>query len=101
SWGALSERNPAADGPSELPAEVVAEAYEAIGFAAAALVATCDPGRLRIGGGLAAAWGERLLEAVRRELTERVLPDVAAATAVERGRLGDAAALVGLARSAK
>jgi predicted NBD/HSP70 family sugar kinase len=84
-----------------LPPDVVAEAHEAIGFAAAALVATCDPGTLRIGGGLAAAWGETLLEAVRSELSERVLPDVAAATAVERGRLGDSAALVGLARSAR
>ena len=101
SWGALAGRHPAAAEPSDLPPDVVADAYEAIGFAAAALVATCDPGRLRIGGGLAAAWGETLLEAVRRELSERVLPDVAAATAVERGRLGDAAALVGLARSAR
>lgn len=101
SWGALARRYPAAAEPSDLPPDVVAEAHEAIGFAAAALVATCDPGTLRIGGGLAAAWGETLLEAVRKELSERVLPDVAAATAVERGRLGDSAALVGLARSAK
>ncbi len=101
SWGALARRYPAAAEPSDLPPDVVAEAHEAIGFAAAALVATCDPGTLRIGGGLAAAWGETLLEAVRRELSERVLPDVAAATAVERGRLGDSAALVGLARSAR
>lgn len=101
SWGALARRYPAAAEPSDLPPDVVAEAHEAIGFAAAALVATCDPGTLRIGGGLAAAWGETLLEAVRSQLSERVLPDVAAATAVERGRLGDSAALVGLARSAR
>src|SRR5206468_1369948 len=60
-------------------------------------VAAWDPGTLRIGGGLAAAWGEPLLEAVRSALAERVLPDVAAATTVERARLGDAAALLGLA----
>ena len=60
------------------------EAHEAIGFAAAALVATCDPGTLRLGGGLAAAWGETLLAAIRAALSERVLPEVAAATASKR-----------------
>jgi glucokinase len=101
SWGGITRRDPAAADPTTLPANVVAEAYEAIGFAAAVLVATCDPGTLRIGGGLATAWGEALLEAVRRELSARVLPDVAASTAVERARQGDSAALVGLARSAR
>jgi glucokinase len=101
SWGGITRRDPAAAEPTTLPADVVAEAYEAIGFAAAVLVATCDPGTLRIGGGLAAAWGETLLEAVRRALSTRVLPDVAAATAVERAQQGDSAALVGLARSAR
>jgi len=100
SWGGITRRSPQAAEPTALPAEVVAEAYEAIGFAAAALVATCDPGTLRVGGGLAAAWGEPLLKSVRRELRERVLPEVAAATAVERARLGDSAPLVGLARLA-
>jgi glucokinase len=101
SWGGITRRDPAAVDPTTLPADVVAEAHEAIGFAAAALVATCDPGTLRIGGGLVAAWGEELIEAVRRELRTRVLPDIAAATAVERARLGDSAPLVGLARSAR
>ena len=87
--------------PSKLPDELVTEAHEAIGFAAAALVATCDPGTLRVGGGLAAAWGEPLLEAVREALAERVLPDVVAATTVEAARLGDSAPLVGLARSVR
>jgi glucokinase len=100
SWGGITRRDPEATEPTELPAEVVAEAHEAIGFAAATLVATYDPGTLRIGGGLASAWGETLLDAVRRELSERVLPDVAAATAVERAWLGDSAPLIGLARSA-
>ena len=98
SWGALARQ---AAEPSELPAAVVAEAHEAIGFAAAALVATCDPGTLRIGGGLAAAWGETLLAAIRGALEARVLPEVASATRVEGARLGDAAALVGLARLAQ
>jgi glucokinase len=100
SWGGITRRSPEATEPAALPPDVVAEAHEAIGFAAAALVATCDPGTLRVGGGLAAAWGETLLEAIRRELSERVLPDVAAATTVERARLGDSAPLVGLARLA-
>jgi glucokinase len=73
------------------------EALEAIGFAAAALVAAWDPGTLRLGGGVAAAWGEALLETVRSELDARLLPDLAAKTTVEATRLGDSAALVGLA----
>jgi glucokinase len=77
--------------------EVLADALEAIGFSAAALVAACDPGTLRVGGGVAAAWGETLMEAIRAALKRRVLPDVAAATVVERARLGDSAALLGLA----
>jgi glucokinase len=78
------------------------DALEAIGFAAAALVAAWDPGTLRLGGGVAAAWGEKLLEAVREAVAERVLPGTV--IKVEPARLGDAAALVGLAelvRSAK
>jgi glucokinase len=101
SWGALAERYPAAAEPTGLPPDVVAEAHEAIGFAAAALVATCDPGTLRIGGGLAAAWGEALLAAIRDALVTRVLPEVALATSVESARLGDAAALAGLDRLAR
>jgi glucokinase len=76
-------------------------ALEAIGFAAAALVAAWDPGTLRLGGGVAAAWGETLVEAVRSGLSERVLPGVAAATTVESARLGDSAALLGLAALAR
>jgi glucokinase len=101
SWGGLTRRHPGAAEPSKLPAELVTEAHEAIGFAAAALVATFDPGTLRLGGGLAAAWGESLLAAVRKALAERVLPDVAVSTTVEPARLGDSAPLVGLARSAR
>ena len=77
--------------------EVLTDALEAIGFSAAALVAAYDPGTLRLGGGLAAAWGETLLESVRGDIRERVLPDVATATVVESARLGDSAALLGLA----
>ena len=72
---------------------------EAIGFAAAALVAAWDPGTLRLGGGVAAALGETLFEAVRNAVSERVLPGTA--IKVEPARLGDAAALVGLAELAR
>jgi glucokinase len=81
--------------------QVLTDALEAIGFAAAALVAACDPGTLRIGGGVAAAWGETLLASIRRELRERILTDVAAATVVESAKLGDSAAAVGLALLAR
>ena len=60
-------------------------------------MAAWDPGTLRLGGGVAAAWGETLVEAVRSGLDARLLPDLAAKTTVETARLGDSAALVGLA----
>jgi glucokinase len=75
------------------------DALAAIGFAAAALVAAWDPGTLRLGGGVAAAWGETLLETVRRSVSDRVLPRTV--IDVEPARLGDSAALVGLAELAK
>jgi len=75
------------------------DALEAIGFAAAALVAVWDPGTLRLGGGVAEAWGNVLLDAVRKAVAERVLPGTA--INVEPTRLGDAAALVGLAELAR
>ena len=81
-----------ADGPNE-------DALAAIGFAAAALVAAWDPGTLRLGGGVAAAWGETLLDAVRNAVSERILPGTV--VEVEPARLGDSAALVGLAELAK
>ena len=107
---ALPGGGPHAPEPDSLLAEaetddwargVLADALDALGFAAAALVAVSDPGTLRVGGGVAAAWGETLLAAIRAALDERVLPEVAAATSVERATLGDAAALVGLARLAR
>jgi glucokinase len=79
-----------AEGPTDA-------ALEAIGFAAAALVAAWEPGTLRLGGGVAAAWGETLITAVRSGLDERLLPELAARTTVEPSRLGEAAPLLGLA----
>jgi glucokinase len=113
-WGGIADRYAEAERPASTPAEllreaqtdewarqVLADALEAIGFAAAALVAACDPGTVRVGGGVAAAWGEILLEAIRSALKEQVLPDVAAVTVVESARLGDSAALIGLAALAR
>ncbi|HET7555084.1 MAG TPA: ROK family protein [Gaiellaceae bacterium] len=110
-WGGILDRHAAAGRPEPTPGslyaeieqdawahEVLDDALEAIGFAASALVAACDPGTLRVGGGVAAAWGETLLEAIRGALATSVLPDVASATTVEPARLGEAAALVGLYR---
>jgi len=110
-WGGILDRHAAAGRPEPTPGslfaaaedddwsrEVLDDALEAIGFAASALVAACDPGTLRVGGGLAAAWGETLLAAIRESLASSVLPDVAAATTVEQARHGDAAALLGLYR---
>jgi len=107
-WSGISSRyreaGRAASSPTALlqPAddwerELQADALEAIAFAAAALVAACDPGTLRVGGGVAAALGETLLEAIRAGLRDQVLPAAAAATFVESARLGDASALQGLA----
>ncbi len=86
---------------AEWAEEIRADAVEAIGFAAAALVAAHDPGTLRLGGGVAAVWGEALLEAVRAAVRHRVLPAVGGATTVEPSRLGEAAPLVGLALLAR
>ena len=113
SWAGIEARYREAGRPRPEPASLLAEAetddwargvladaLDALGFAAAALVAVTDPGTLRVGGGVGAAWGETLLAAIRDALDGRVLPEVAAATRVERAALGDAAALVGLARLA-
>lgn len=110
-WGGILDRHAAAGRPQPTPdslladaaddawsREVLDDALEAIGFAASALVAACDPGTLRVVGGLAAAWGETLLAAIREALGTSVLPDMAAGTTVEPARLGEAAALLGLYR---
>ena len=109
-WGGILDRYAEAGRPEPTPAtllavakadewarEVLADALEAIGFSAAALVAACEPGTLRVGGGVAAAWGDTLLQAIRSALEGRILPELAAGTVVEPARLGDSAALVGLA----
>jgi glucokinase len=113
-WSGITDRYAEAGQPEPTPAslleesktddwaqEVLAEALEAIGFAASALVAVCDPGTLRVGGGVATAWGETLLEAIRSALKASVLPDVAAKTVVKAAKLGDSAGLLGVAALAR
>jgi glucokinase len=113
-WGGILDRYAQEARPEPTPASllqeaggdswacgVLDEALEAIAFAAATLVAAWDPRTLRVGGGVAAAWDETLLQAIRSGLDERVLSDVAASTTVESARLGDSAALFGLATLAR
>jgi glucokinase len=108
-WGAIRRRYEEAGRAVSSPAallenakvdpwagEVFDDALEAIGFAAAALVAVCDPGTLRVGGGLAAAWGDTLLASIRVALKAQVLPELASATRVEGTKLGERASLLGL-----
>ena len=109
-WGGIVKRHAQAGRPEPTPASLLREAerdpwtrgvlddaLEAIIFAAGVLVSAWDPRTLRIGGGVAAAWGAMLLEAVRSGLRTCVLPSAAAGTTVESARFGDSAALLGLA----
>lgn len=80
----------------DVAARLVDEALDAASFAAAALVIACDPGTLRLGGGLAASWGERLRGAVEAGVLDRVPPGLARQTRVELSQLGERAALLGL-----
>jgi len=107
-WGGILDRyalegwaEPTPDSLLQDDTGVLDDALEAIGFVAAALVAAWDPGTLRLGGGIAEAWSETLIAAVRSALDERLLPDLATKTTVEHARLGDSAALVGLAKLAR
>lgn len=74
---------------------IVSEALDAIARAAACLVAAVDPVTLRLGGGVSAAWGDEMVDGVRRRLPE--LCHVGARARVELSALGDDAALVGAA----
>jgi len=108
-WGSIKRRYEEAGREATSPADVLRhaerdpwarelldDALAAIGFAATVLVSAWDPGTLRLGGGVAAAWGERLRTAVGEALAQRLLPELAAATRVEGAKLGDHAALLGL-----
>jgi glucokinase len=79
-------------------ARVLEDALHAIAFAAAVLVSASDPGTVRLGGGMAAAWGARLVEATRAGLATRLPPELTAGTTVELSALGDQAPLLGLQR---
>lgn len=75
---------------------ILEEALRAISFAAAVLVSASDPGIVRLGGGLAAAWGERLRAAVERGVSGRVPPELSRGTRVQLSKLRDRAPLLGL-----
>jgi glucokinase len=77
-------------------AELLDDALCALSFAAAVLVIAGDPGTLRLGGGVAAAWGEKLRAAVERGVTDRLAPGFGALTRIELSTLGERAPLLGL-----
>jgi glucokinase len=81
-------------------ADVLDDALSAIAFAVAALVSVCDPGTVRLGGGVAAAWGETLRAAVEDGLRTRVPSELSSGTKVELSRLRERAPLIGLLRLA-
>jgi glucokinase len=72
--------------------------FGALGWAAAAIVAVVDPGEVRLGGGLAVAWGDEGASRVAAAMERRLLPDLSRRTRVTVSRLGDSAALHGLRR---
>jgi glucokinase len=77
-------------------ARLVEEALSALAFAAAALVTVSDPGTIRLGGGVAAAWGERLRATVEADVSRRVAPGLGPQTRFELSPLGERASLLGL-----
>jgi glucokinase len=110
-WGGLRramQRSGLAGGPAALAARAVDDstarrlldqALEAAGFAAATVVSALDPGVLRIGGGLCAAWGDALVQGVREGVLDRCWQGEH--TRVEPFRHGEDAPLVGIARLAQ
>jgi glucokinase len=85
------------DDPAPPAQRALAETvFGALGFAAATLVTAADPGEIRLGGGLATAWGAEGAARVAAAMRDRLLEELAAATTVTTSRLGDDAALEGL-----
>ena len=82
-------------------AELLDDALGAIAFAAAVVVIAYDPGTLRLGGGVAAAWGEKLRAAVEDGVAQRVPAGLSRRTHFELSSLGERAPLLGLLRLAK
>jgi glucokinase len=82
-------------------AELLDDALGAIAFAGAVVVIAYDPGTLRLGGGVAAAWGEKLRAAVEDGVAQRVPAGLSRRTRVDLSSLGERAPLLGLLRLAK
>lgn len=80
----------------EWAAHILADALAAAGTAAAVLVAAADPGLVRLGGGLAAAFGERLARAAHNRIAAMLHPSLAERTSIELSTLGEGAGLIGL-----
>jgi glucokinase len=77
-------------------AAIVEDAFRAAAFAAAVLVSAADPGTLRLGGGVATAWGEQLRTAVERGIADRLVPEISGQTRIELSRFGERGPLLGL-----
>lgn len=78
---------------------VLDEALDAAAFAACALCASCNPAELRLGGGVVAAWGSLLVDAVAAQVRERVW--AGETIRVLPARHGADAPLLGLQRLAR
>jgi glucokinase len=77
-------------------AAVLDDAVAAVAFAAAVVVSASDPGTLRLGGGVAAQWGETLRSAVLEGLARLLLEELVSRTRVELSELRERAPLLGL-----
>ena len=77
-------------------AAVLDDAVAAVAFAAAVVVSASDPGTLRLGGGVAAQWGETLHSAVLDGLARLLLEELVSRTRVELSELRERAPLLGL-----
>jgi len=106
-WGAIagelrrlgSRPNPDAlvDRSAPVGVRVLADkVFWSLGRAVSAIVAVADPGEIRLGGGLAAAWGAVGAGRIRTELARYVLEEAGAVTEVTVSTLGSAAAIHGL-----
>jgi predicted NBD/HSP70 family sugar kinase len=89
----------AAEKGDPLANDILEEAGRHLGNAVAALVNFFDPQLVVMAGMVAYQGGSKLLDVVRKTAAEHVLPDESRSVQIERGSLGDNAALIGAAAS--